>query len=95
MTKLVYSINKVIKDLYIGNSYRDLTIAGRVYKKDRKFLGYDLKPKYYYTVNIPLIRYPFYDGEHSTNRILKSYGKIIKQELLDKIQEFKEQENRY
>lgn len=90
MTKLVYSIDKVIEHLFIGMSRRDLTISGRIYRKDRKFLGFDLKPKYYYTINIPLIDDPFFDGEFATNRILNSYSIILKQELIDKIKELEE-----
>lgn len=93
MEKLVYQLNNTIESLYVGDSYRDLTIMGRIYKKERTFMGYRLKPKYRYTISIPLIRNPFYDGEYSTNRTLKSYAKIIKQKLLDKIQELKEQEH--
>lgn len=90
MTKLVYSIDKVVEHLYVGMSFRDLTISGRIYKKDRKFLGFDLKPKYYYSINVPLIEDPFFDGEYSTNRILKSYSIVLKQELIDKIKELEE-----
>lgn len=90
MKKLVYSIDKVVENLFIGSSYRDLTISGRIYKKERKFLGFDLKPKYSYTINIPLLEDPFYDGEFSTNRILKSYSIVLKQKLIDKIKELEE-----
>lgn len=90
MKKLVYSIDKVVENLFIGNSYRNLTISGRIYKEYRKFLGFDLKPKYTYTISIPLLKDPFYDGEFSTNRILKSYSIVLKQELIDKIKELEE-----
>lgn len=90
MNKLIHSIDKVVEHLFIGNSYRDLTISGRIYKKERKFLGFDLKPKYFYTISIPLLEDPFYDGEFATNRILKSYSIVLKQELVDKIKELEE-----
>lgn len=92
MKKLVYTINTTVERLYIGNSYRDMIIQGRIYQKKRTFLGYDLSPTYSYTINIPLVKNPLYDGEYSTNRILKSYAKTLKQELKDKIQEFKEKD---
>lgn len=94
MTKLVHSIDKVIPHLYIGGDYRDIVISGRIYQKSRTFLGIDLSPKYYYTLNIPFIKDPFYDGEYSTNRVLNSFAQIMQQELKDKIQEFKEFDNK-
>lgn len=90
MKQLIYSIDKKLENLFIGNSRRDLTISGRIYKYDISFLWFKFKPIYRYTINVPFISNPFYDGEYSTNRTLRTYRKILKQELLDKIQEFKE-----
>ena len=69
---------------------RSLTISGRIYKKIRKL--WFRKPKYTYTISIPFIEKPFYDGEYGTNRILKVYSIQMKQHLTDKIQELKENE---
>ena len=90
--KLVYSIDEVVKDLYIGNSYRDLTISGRIYTETKKSWFGSPKTKYYYNVSIPFIKKPFYDEERNTNRILKVYSVHVIQKLIDKIQELKENE---
>ena len=93
MKELVYTKDLIIEDLFIGGySHRDLTISGRIYKEIKK--SWFKKPKigYTYTISTPLIEDPFYDGEYGTNRVLKAYSIQMKQHLIDKIQEFKENE---
>lgn len=93
MKELVYTKDLIIEDLFIGGySHRNLTISGRIYKEIKK--SWFKKPKigYTYTISTPLIEDPFYDGEYGTNRVLKAYSTQMKQHLIDKIQEFKENE---
>lgn len=92
MRELVYTKDLVIESLYIGCSHRDLTISGRIYKETKKFWFKKPKVEYTYTISTPLIEDPFYDGEYGTNRILKAYSTQMKQHLIDKIQEFEENE---
>ena len=92
MKKLVYKCDHKIKHCFIGGSFGDLTIEGRIYRKEKKFLWYN-KVSYTYTINVPYIKDPFYDGEFGTNRILRSYASSMKQRLIDKINEFKENDN--
>ena len=92
MKKLVYKCDHKIKHCFIGGSFGDLTIEGRIYRKEKKFLWYN-KVSYTYTINVPYIKDPFYDGEFGTNRILRSYAFSMKQRLIDKINEFKENDN--
>lgn len=95
MDKLVYSVDKVIKHLYVGLSCIDIVINGRVYRKNRRFLGYELKPRYYYTINVPFVQDPSYDEKRNTNKVLSIYAAMLKQELKDKIYELKEQDNKH
>ena len=89
MKTLVYTKDITLGNLFVGAYYtKSLTISGRIYKKIRKL--WFRKPKYTYTISIPFIEKPFYDGEYGTNRILKAYSIQMKQHLIDKIQEFKE-----
>ena len=90
--KLVYSKDQVIKDLYIGMCLKDLTISGRIYKEiSRSWFG-KLKTKYTYTISVPFIEKPFYNGEYNTNRILKVYSIQMEQHLIDKVEKLKENE---
>lgn len=88
MKKLIYKYDYVIKDCFIGNSTRDLTIMGRIYKIKIKFLWWT-KVFYTYTITTPYIKKPYYNGEFDTNTILKSYSKLVKQVLIDEINKFK------
>lgn len=45
MKKLVYSIDKVVEHLFMGNSYRDLTISGRILKNYSMILEQELIDK--------------------------------------------------
>lgn len=90
--QLVYSEDISINDLFVGLQSVTLVISGRVYKNTRKFLGWDLKPKYTYTLNVPYVEKPYFDGEYGTNKILRAKSEILKQALLDKIAEFEEED---
>ena len=92
MKKLVYKIDYPVEDLFIGNSRRTITIEGRVYKEERKSLWRN-KVFYTYTLNVPYIENPYYNGEYSTNRILGVCASSVKQALIDKINELKENDN--
>ena len=63
------------------------------YKEIKKSWFKKPRTTYTYTISTPLIEDPFYDGEYGTNRILKAYSIQMKQHLIDKIQEFKENDN--
>lgn len=89
--QLVYSKDISVDNLFVGLKYVTLVISGRVYKNTRKFLGWDLKPRYTYTLNVPYIENPYFDGEYSTNKILRAKSEILKQILLDKIAELEEE----
>lgn len=89
--QLVYSKDISIDNLFVGLKYVTLVISGRVYKNTRKFLGWDLKPRYTYTLNVPYIENPYFDGEYGTNKILRAKSEILKQILLDKIAELEEE----
>lgn len=89
MTKqLVYSKDITIDNLFVGLKYISLTISGRIYKTSRSFLGWALKPQYSYTLSVPYIDSPYFDG---TNKILRSKAENLRQIMLDKISEFKEE----
>lgn len=90
--KLVYKFDQELQDCFIGGDFRNLTIKGRVYRKQRKFLWWS-RVFYTYTINVPYIKNPYWDGEYATNRILRSYASSMKQKLIDKINEFKENDN--
>ena len=108
MKELVYTKDLTVEYLFIGGySHKNLTISGRIYKETKKSWFKKPKIKYTYTISTPLIEDPFYDGEYGTNpliedpfydgeygtnRILKAYSIQMKQHLIDKIQEFKENE---
>lgn len=93
MKELVYTKDLIIEDLFIGGySHKNLTISGRIYKEIKKSWFKKPKIEYTYTISTPLIEDPFYDGEYGTNRVLKAYSVQMKQHLIDKIQEFKENE---
>ena len=92
MKELVYSTDKVVEHLYVGNSYRDLVISGRIYKEIKKLWFRKPEVRYTYSVSVPFIEDPFYDGEYNTNRVLQVYSSQMKQHLFDKIQEFEENE---
>jgi hypothetical protein len=92
MKKLVYKIDYPVENLFIGNSRRTVTIEGRVYKEERKSL-WRSKVFYTYTLNVPYIEDPFYDGEFNTNRILGVYASSVKQVLIDKINELEENDD--
>lgn len=95
METLICSIDKVIPNQSVGyGNYMDIIISGRAYKKERKFLGFQLRPKYYYTLNIPLIKDPRSYGDLELNRIMEFYSIIIKQLLIDEIHKFKQYEKR-
>lgn len=92
--KLVYSKDLIVPNLFVGASYRDFTISGRVYKEiSKSWFSKNPKIKYSYTISIPFIPNPFYDGEYATNRILKAYSIELKQMLIDKIEEFEYEQN--
>lgn len=83
---------KNIKDnLFVGLKYISLTISGRIYKTSRSFLGWTLKPQYSYTLSVPYIDSPYFDGEYGTNKILRSKAENLRQIMLDKISEFEEE----
>ena len=91
MKKLVYTKDLTVKDLFIGGyNHRNLTISGRIYKEIKKSWFGKPKTKYTYTISVPFIEDPFYDGEFSTNRILKVYSIQMEQHLIDKVEELKE-----
>lgn len=92
MKKLVYKIDYPVEDLFIGASRRTVTIEGRIYKEEKKSL-WRSKVFYTYTLNVPYIEKPFYDGEFNTNRILGVYASHVKQTLVDKINELEENDN--
>lgn len=70
MTKqLVYSKDITIDNLFVGLKYISLTISGRIYKTPRSFLGWTLKPKYSYTLSVPYIDNPYFDGEYEVKKI--------------------------
>ena len=93
MKELVYTKDLVIEDLFVGGySHRNLTISGRIYKEIKKSWFKKPKIEYTYTISTPLIKNPFYDGEYGTNRVLEVYSIQMKQYLIDKIQELKENE---
>lgn len=93
MKELVYTKDLIIEDLFIGGySHKNLTISGRIYKEIKKSWFKKPKIEYTYTISTPLIEDPFYDGEYGTNRVLRAYSIQMKQHLIDKIQEFKENE---
>lgn len=92
MKKLVYKIDYPVENLFIGNSHRTITIKGRVYREEKKFL-WKRKVLYTYTLNVPYIEDPYYNGEFSTNCILRSYASSVRQELIDKINELEENDN--
>ncbi len=95
METLICSIDKVIPNQSVGyGNYMDIIISGRAYKKERKFLGFQLRPKYYYTLNIPQIKVPRSYGDLELNRIMEFYSIIIKQLLIDEIHNFKQYEKR-
>lgn len=87
--QLVYSKDISVDNLFVGLKYVTLVISGRVYKNTRKFLGWDLKPRYTYTLNVPYVENPYFDG--GTNKILRAKSEILKQILLDKIAELEEE----
>lgn len=92
MTKqLVYSKDITIDTLFVGLKYISLTISGRIYKTSRSFLGWTLKPQYSYTLSVPYIDSPYFDGEYGTNKILRSKAENLRQIMLDKISEFEEE----
>lgn len=88
--QLVYSEDISIDNLFVGLKYVTLVISGRIYKNTRKFLGWDLKPRYTYTLNVPYISNPYHDGEYGTNRILGTKAEVLRQVMLDKIAELEE-----
>lgn len=95
MTKqLVYSKDITIDNLFVGLKYISLTISGRIYKTSRSFLGWTLKPQYSYTLSVPYIDSPYFDGEYGTNKILRSKAENLRQIMLDKISEFEEENDR-
>lgn len=80
MTKqLVYSKDITIDNLFVGLKYISLTISGRIYKTSRSFLGWTLKPQYSYTLSVPYIDSPYFDGE----RQLQSLSKWIHENKAD------------
>lgn len=94
MKELVYTKDLIVEDLFIGGySHKNLTISGRIYKEIKKSWFKKPRTNYTYTISTPLIEDPFYDGEYGTNRILKAYSVQMKQYLIDKIQEFKENDS--
>ena len=80
--QLVYSKDISVDNLFVGLKYVTLVISGRVYKNTRKFLGWDLKPRYTYTLNVPYVENPYFDGEYGTNKILRAKSEILKQILI-------------
>lgn len=69
MEKLIKTFDYT--DTYqVGINNVDLTCKVLIYKKERKFLWFNLKPKYTIDVHIPYIKRPFYDGEFATNNRL-------------------------
>lgn len=89
--QLIYSKDITIDNLFVGLKYISLTISGRIYKTSRNFLGWALKPQYSYTLSVPYIDNPYFDGEYGTNKILRSKAENLRQIMLDKISEFKEE----
>lgn len=89
--QLVYSEDISINELFVGLKYVTLVISGRIYKNTRKFLIWNLKPRYTYTLNVPYIRNPYYDGEYGTNKILGAKTEVLRQIMLDKIAELEEE----
>lgn len=90
--ELVYHTDVTINKLFIGLEHRDFIISLRIYKHKRKLFNWELKPSFSYTINVPYIRNPFYDGEYGTNKILKTKEVMLRQVAIDKIEEFKRQE---
>lgn len=92
MTKqLVYSKDITIDNLFVGLKYISLTISGRIYKTSRSFLGWTLKPQLVILSAFPTFDSPYFDGEYGTNKILRSKAENLRQIMLDKISEFKEE----
>lgn len=92
MKQLLYKLDYKVDKCYIGYGYGPLTIKGRIYSRQIRFLWWK-KTFYTYTMNVPYVRDPYYDVEYSTNRILHSYASMVKQTLIDKINELKYKEN--
>lgn len=92
--QLVYSKDISVDNLFVGLEYVTFVISGRIYKNTRKFLGWELKSRYTYTLNVPYVENPYFDGEYGTNKILRVKSEILKQILLDKIAEFEEEEDK-
>lgn len=92
MKKLRYKLDYKVNNCHVGYGYDPLIIKGRVYSKQIRFLWWK-RTFYTYTMNVPYIKDPFYDSEYFTNRILHSYASMVKQTLIDKIDELKHKEN--
>lgn len=83
--ELVYTDSITIPNLFIALRREDFTIYGYIYKEYYKRLFRKPKIKYSYTMNIPYIPEPYYDGEYNTNRILRVKAKIFENQLKLKI----------
>lgn len=92
--KLEYTFNHTVPDLFVGPGRESsFVISGRVYSYYTKRLFRKPKKEYTYTLNVPYMRDPFYDGEFSTNRILGVHADMVRQILIDKIEELKNENN--
>lgn len=88
--KLEYKLDYTVQDLFLGPYTRDdITICGRIYSYYKKRFFRKPKKEYTYTVNVPYIEDPYFDGQFVTNKILKLYYEKVKQMLIDKIDELK------
>lgn len=58
-----------------------------MYEINYRFFNYKLKPRYDYSLKVPYINKPFYNGQHSTNRILEWAAQRMREHLEDKIEE--------
>lgn len=69
MEKLIKAFDH-IGTYQVGINNVNLTCKVLIYKKERKFLWFKLKPKYEIKLYIPYIKKPCYDGEIATNNRL-------------------------
>jgi hypothetical protein len=73
--RVVYKNTLKCEHMFVGCNYRTLSIITTVIVKVYKNIFGKYSVKFVKKQRVPLVKHPIYDGEFSTNNVLKMYAK--------------------